>query len=192
LVVDGGEAALIDLPWNDSQANTLIEHLTNVMGARLRYAIPTHHHDDNLGGLRAAHAHGADSYSLARTIELARDDGAELPRHGFAESLDLSVGSIRLELRYLGAGHAEDNFVVWIPDRRILFTGCLVKAADASSIGNTDDADLEAWPRTVERLRAEFPEAELIVPGHGEPGGFELIDRTLELLAGLSGSSAAP
>ena len=82
-----------------------------------------------------------------------------------------------------GPGHTADNIVVWIPDQEILFGGCLVRSATSTQLGYTDEADLERWPRTIETLLEAYGDARWIVPGHGRPGGAELLRRTLELLA---------
>lgn len=44
------------------------------------------------------------------------------------------------------------------------------------------DADTAAWPASLERVRARFPEVRIVVPGHGSVGGPELLSHTLELL----------
>jgi metallo-beta-lactamase class B len=93
------------------------------------------------------------------------------------------VGGRELELYYPGPGHAVDNIVTWIGDEKVLFGGCLVKSAGANSLGNTDEADLAAWPATLANVKKRFHEARLIVPGHGDPGGWELVENTLKLLA---------
>ena len=64
----------------------------------------------------------------------------------------------------------------------MLFGGCLVKAAAAKTLGNITEADLAAWPATLANLKSTYPAARIIVPGHGDPGGPELIEHTLELL----------
>ena len=33
------------------------------------------------------------------------------------------------------------------------------------------DADLAEWPTSVERIQKHYPEAEVVIPGHGLPGG---------------------
>jgi metallo-beta-lactamase class B len=87
-----------------------------------------------------------------------------------------------LELRLVGPGHTEDTIVVWLPDVEVLFGGCLVRSATAQSLGYTAEADLERWPATIEALQERYGHARLIVPGHGRPGGAELLAHTLELL----------
>ncbi len=62
-------------------------------------------------------------------------------------------------------------------------TRCLVRSADAASLGNTAEADLERWPATIVTLQRDYAAARVVVPGHGRPGGPELLARTLELLA---------
>jgi glyoxylase-like metal-dependent hydrolase (beta-lactamase superfamily II) len=72
--------------------------------------------------------------------------------------------------------------VVWVPEAKVLFGGCAVREAATSSAGNTADADMASWPEAIRRVRARYPEAEVVVPGHGEPGDAELLDHTIELL----------
>jgi glyoxylase-like metal-dependent hydrolase (beta-lactamase superfamily II) len=92
------------------------------------------------------------------------------------------VGPRTLELHFAGGGHTGDNIVVWLPDVRVLFGGCLVRSATARHLGYTREAAQLQWPRTVEALLRRYAEAQLIVPGHGKPGGEELLHHTMELL----------
>jgi metallo-beta-lactamase class B len=183
LVVSGTEAALIDTPWTDDQTTRVMAWAARELGAAVTTVVPTHSHDDCMGGLAAAHAAGARSYALARTAELAAAAGKPVPQNLFTDRLALALGARRLELHYAGPGHTEDTIVVWLPGAEILFGGCLVRSARSKTLGYTAEADLERWPTTIETLRRDYPQARLIVPGHGSPGGFELLDRTLELLA---------
>lgn len=83
-----------------------------------------------------------------------------------------------------------DNIVSWIADEQVLFGGCLVKAGGAKTLGYIKEADLVAWPATLAKVKERFPAARLIVPGHGDPGGWELIANTLKLIAENSKSQA--
>jgi metallo-beta-lactamase class B len=137
-----------------------------------------------MGGLAAAHALGARSYAFRGTVALAERQGLPVPHESFDTGLDIPLGSRVLEARFVGPGHTVDTVIVWIPDVRLLFGGDLVRSASAGSLGFTREADLENWPASIEALRREYGEAALVVPGHGRPGGTELLDHTLELLAG--------
>jgi metallo-beta-lactamase class B len=136
-----------------------------------------------MGGLAAAHALGARSYGHATTVAFARRDGLPVPQESFEQERDIPLGSRVLEARFVGPGHTVDAVVVWLPDARILFAGDLVRSAASRSLGYTREADLDAWPGSVAALERAYADALLIVPGHGAPGGRELLDRTRELLA---------
>jgi metallo-beta-lactamase class B len=183
VVVSDGEAALIDTPWTDTETARLLDWVEEELDAKVTVVIPTHSHPDCLGGLAEAHRRGARSYALARTVELARKAGAEVPQNAVDGFAEIRVGSRRLELHFIGPGHTEDDAVVWIPREKVLFGGCLVRAATSRHLGYTEEANLEEWPRTLRRMKQQYAEARRIVPGHGSPGGLELIDRTLELLS---------
>ena len=187
----GKVAALIDTPWTDEQTGLLFHWAEETLGAKITVVVPTHSHGDCLGGLGAAHTLGAHSYGHEKTAEFARRDGHPAPRTTFEDHLEIPLGERRLELRHLGPGHTVDNIVVWIPDEKILFGGCLVKAATSQDMGYIDEADLKAWPETIARVAAAFPDAALIVPGHGPPGGAETLRRTVELIEAHQRAQAA-
>jgi len=191
LVVSQGEAALIDTPWTDAQAAVLLDWVEQHLGAKVTVVIATHSHPDCLGGLAEAHRRGVRSYALDRTVDFAKAAGSEVPQNAIDEFGEVRVGAQRLELHFVGPGHVRDNLVVWIPDLKVLFGGCLVRSASSKFLGYTAEADLEQWPGTIERLEREYGDARLIIPGHGKPGGLELLARTLELLRGRKKSEAA-
>jgi metallo-beta-lactamase class B len=181
VVVAGGEAALIDTPWTNEQTSALVGWVSRELAARVTKVVATHSHKDCLGGLVSAHRLGAESFALDRTAELARAAGREVPRREFSGSLMVPLGALSLELHHPGGGHTSDNIVVWIPSARILYGGCMVRSF-GGSLGYTKEAVVE-WPRTIEHLLERYPEAKLVVPGHGKPGGRELLEHTLQLLS---------
>ena len=65
-----------------------------------------------------------------------------------------------------------------------------VKAGDAKTLGNIAEADLIAWPASLAKVKNRYPSARLLVPGHGDPGGWELVENTLKLLEENSKSQA--
>ena len=181
VVVDGGEAALIDLPWTDEQAQVLFKWVRDDLESEVRTVVPTHAHEDCAGGLAEAHRRGALSIALDETIRIMEETGQEAPRKAFTKETSFRCGNVAVELSFPGAGHTRDNIVAWLPGEGVLFGGCLVKASDARNLGNTADGDLAAYPDTVRRLKEAFADAETVVPGHGLPGGPKLIVHTLSL-----------
>jgi metallo-beta-lactamase class B len=174
---------MVDTPWDESQTERLLDWAEESLGVPVTHAIVTHSHQDNMGGIDVLHARDVATYGLGLTARLAREQGLAPPNHVFSSEMDLELGADVVEAWFPGGGHTRDNIVVWLPARRVLFGGCLIKSASARNMGNTADADMEAWPSSVQAVRERYPQARIIVPGHGAPGGDALLDNTLRLLA---------
>jgi metallo-beta-lactamase class B len=181
IVIDNKHAMMIDLPWTDEQVGVLFDWLAKQHNAVVEKVIPTHSHIDCTGGLAEAHRRGADSFALEKTAEILKQTSKPVPNNWFTERMFLGCGAARVELAFLGGGHTIDNIVAWIPERKILFGGCLVKALNAANLGNTEDADLVSYPTTLENVKERYSNSKIVVPGHGRPGGIELIDHTIQL-----------
>ena len=100
------------------------------------------------------------------------------------EEKKLVFGVESLILYYPGETHSPDNITVYYPEKMILFGGCMIKELCAANLGNMDDANLEQWPVSIERLKAKYSETnvKIVIPGHGKAGDIRLFDKTLELL----------
>jgi glyoxylase-like metal-dependent hydrolase (beta-lactamase superfamily II) len=87
------------------------------------------------------------------------------------------VGEIELELLPLGPAESENSLAIFIPKTGELISGDVV--------GGGDHLDLTwgrsvVWQDRIAELKALDPK--WIYPGHGTPGGPELLDQTLEYL----------
>ena len=182
LVYDQGEAIIFDTPSYDSVAQELIEWVDENLDAKVISVVPTHFHIDCLGGLNAFHEKEIPSHAYQLTIELAKRDSSMLPMHGFEESKNFQLGNINVEALFLGEGHTMDNIIAYVPSDQLIFGGCLVKSVGASK-GNLSDANVEVWPFTIKNIMEKYPEAEVIVPGHGKPGNQELLEYTMQLFS---------
>ena len=191
IVVGQGEAALIDTPWTDEQVRLLFSWAGRDLGVKITMIVPTHSHGDCMGGLAAAHEQGAKSVALEQTRIIARKQGLPVPTKGFEDETVLNVGDRKIWVRHLGPGHTVDNVVVWIPDEQVLFGGCLVKSAEARGMGYIGEANLVKWPDTLRALESAYPEVKIIVPGHGQPGGGDLLDHTIALVASQPGDDGS-
>jgi metallo-beta-lactamase class B len=182
IVQDKEHAAMIDTPWTPEQTAILLDWVEKNLKAKVEVVVVGHHHVDCLGGLPEIRKRGIRSIGLDMARELALAEKVEAPQETFTNVYELKVGERKLELFYPGPGHTADNIVTWIADQKVLFGGCLVKSAYARTLGYTKEADLTAWPATLANLRSKYPNVKIIVPGHGDPGGWELVDNTLKLI----------
>lgn len=182
LLIDKKQAFLFDTPWTDKQTENLISCIKDTMNVEIVGFIPNHWHEDCMGGLGYIHKQGIKSYANQQTIDIAKTKDLPVPVYGFKDSLELKLGEKLIDCYYLGAAHSMDNIVVWIPSEQILFTACMVKNMRSKNLGNTADGDLISYPMTLTKVMKKFPSAKIVIPGHGEYGGLELIEHTLELI----------
>lgn len=178
LAIDrAGDAVLVDTGWTPAQAEVLLAWSAE-RGHPIAAAIVTHSHDDRIGGVPALEVRGVPVFALGQTAELARDHGTPFVHRPLEP--DAIAG---LAWLFPGSGHAPDNVVVYHPASRVLFGGCFVKALEATDLGNVADADPLGWGPGLRLVEASFPDAAIVVPGHGAPGDRALLEHTFWLTA---------
>lgn len=183
LVRDGDGLLLIDTAWGEAPTETLLDWAEATLGLPVTRAVVTHWHDDRMGGAAVLEARAIPFVASPVTQALATEAG--LPQPGTLALADIGdtqqLGPV--EVFYPGPGHTEDNAVVWLPEQQVLFGGCAVKSSAAAGLGYVADAALDEWPEAIRRVQARYGGADLVVPGHGQPGGPDLLAHTLDLLS---------
>ncbi|MYV98484.1 MBL fold metallo-hydrolase [Streptomyces sp. SID3343] len=90
---------------------------------------------------------------------------------------DLDLGGRVVELRATGRAHSRGDQVVRVPDADVLFTGDLVEAGQFAIFPwfppHDTDVSGTRWLAVMQRLADRG--AEVVVPGHGEVGGPQLL-----------------
>ncbi|MBV1911614.1 MAG: hypothetical protein KUG78_20145 [Kangiellaceae bacterium] len=51
-----------------------------------------------------------------------------------------------------GEGHTIDNLVVWLPQSKLLYGGCLIKSEKSKSLGYVAEASFDLWEGTIDTL----------------------------------------
>lgn len=180
LFFNGDEAIVFDTPTNDIASSELIGWIYKTQNKKIKAVVVTHFHVDCLGGLSEFHKNNIASYASNRTIELVKLNDQAVPKNGFEQKIEFTVGNELVLGEYLGQGHTSDNIVGYIPAEMTLFGGCLIKAMRAGK-GNLSDANTAEWATTVTKIKSRFPNVRHVVPGHGEHGGAALLDYTIGL-----------
>jgi glyoxylase-like metal-dependent hydrolase (beta-lactamase superfamily II) len=204
----GGEAGLvvIDTRAHHRAADELRTELGALPGT-LAAAINTHGHWDHTfgnarfvptpiwGHVRCAAMitdRGDDVRArLVREYPGEPFDAVELtpPTHLFVDAASIDLGDRRVEMRYLGRGHTDNDIVVTVPDASILFAGDLLENAPAPGFG---DSYPLAWAETGDALLELV--TGVVVPGHGDPFDRSFAERQvaeLHELAALAGDLAS-
>jgi glyoxylase-like metal-dependent hydrolase (beta-lactamase superfamily II) len=114
-------------------------------------------------------------------------EGVELvpPHITYSGRATIDLGGVTVELSEVGPAHTLGDQVVFVPERRVLFTGDLVENRLFPIFPwfppHDNDVSGARWMSVLERL--ESMPVDVVVPGHGEPGGLELVRATRAYMA---------
>lgn len=191
IVFGSGGAVIVDTAWTPEQTRWLLERVRAATGKDAMAMIATHSHNDRAGGVSTAAAAGVPVYASARTKSLLGDQGDAIS-HPFDTTATIELDDVHVELFYPGAGHTIDNIVVHVREQGVLFGGCLVRAGESNWIGNVADADVPAWPATMDRVMERYGKARVVVPGHGRTGNASLLPHTREVAEKAAVEATSP
>ena len=98
------------------------------------------------------------------------------------ETKIIEVASEKFEFFYPGESHTVDNAVVFVHKEKILFGGCMIRALSNRRPGYIKYANMIEWPKSVELVKDQFPDCDIIIPGHGFEGDSTLLQHTINIL----------
>jgi glyoxylase-like metal-dependent hydrolase (beta-lactamase superfamily II) len=179
VVVDGKNAYIIDTPWTKGETEELINWITS-QGLIIKSSVVTHFHEDASGGLPFLNKVGIITYATPLTNKLLNLEHKEKSSHEITTN-EFELVSNTIEIFYPGAGHSQDNIVVWLPKGKILFGGCFVKSINSKGLGYTGNASIKDWPKSIQKVINKYPDVDTVVPGHGKVGGLNLLKHTAQL-----------
>lgn len=178
---------LVDTQWNDAQTKILIDRAEKRFGKKVLLAVVTHAHADKIGGIRTLLGRGVRVIGTKQIADAAERNGYPRPEAAVtANPQPFDIDGVRFEVFFPGAAHTADNITVYFSDEKVLFAGCIVKGAKDTTLGNTADGDVKAYPAAVSALMKRYPDAKKIVTSHSDPGGQELLTHTLEIAKGAA------
>jgi glyoxylase-like metal-dependent hydrolase (beta-lactamase superfamily II) len=168
----------------------------------VKYVFDTHHHGDHLYGNVVWTESGATTMAFKpvadelKRLEPARWLAAVKSRPDVAETKRdapeppkqnlnpptyvLNDGSRKVEFHHFGWAHTRGDGFVYLPKEQVLCTGDAVVNGPHN---NTADANIGNWPTVIhsaEKLKVKF-----VLPGHGLPGGRELMAGQAQFMSEL-------
>mgnify|MGYP003288536220 CR=1 FL=1 len=203
----GSESVLVVDPLIAPALARLVENAiagrTNLPG---RFVVLTHHHTDHAlgagwfasrGATVAAHPACRDAMAiehrgliearrqLPRLSELFRDAEPYVPGWIVTDPVELDVGGSKARIFHPGPGHTRGDLVVHLPHQSVVVCGDLVSVGYHVNYEDAAVENLENGIRTLRELGAQT-----YVPGHGPPGGAEILDEQFHYHAALARASS--
>jgi len=158
----------------------------------VKYVFDTHHHGDHLYGNVLWTRAGATTLAFQgvadelKRLEPARwreaektradvaelkQDGPEPPKQDIQENIYvLNDGSRKVEFHHYGWAHTRGDGFIYLPKEQVLCTGDAVVNGPYNFTG---DGNIANWPNVL--AAAAKLKVRTVLPGHGLPGGKELI-----------------
>lgn len=177
---------MIDVPWDTTQVDPLLDSIQARHHQKVILCIATHFHEDRTGALDILKRKGIATYSSFQTLQLCKERHEQRAQFFFTKDTVFRLGNTILETYYPGAGHAPDNILIWLPQQQLLYGGCFIKSTESKGLGNLSDADPTAWRKNVIKVMHKYPHPKYIITGHQDWSSRNSLQHTLTLLKSAS------
>ncbi len=150
---------------------TYVDEIRKVTPAPIRWLVYSHHHYDHIDGGKPFKDAGATFIahrSARRHLEALKRPSVVLPDEVVDDFRALELGSVRLELSYVGRNHSDNSLVMRLPKERLLFTVDFIPI-ETVNFRNMLDSFLPDWFDSLDRVIAM--DWDRMIPGHPYAGG---------------------
>ncbi|MFI7143459.1 MBL fold metallo-hydrolase [Nonomuraea sp. NPDC050022] len=189
---------VVDTGMGTANAETVLKFAADFANGRRLYLTTTHFHPEHAFGAQVFAGEATFLINQAQAEDLKvkgpgyiemfkglgesvarRLEGVRLatPDVVYDHEHDLDLGGRVVELRATGRAHSKGDQVITVPDAGVMFTGDLVEAGQFAIFPwfppHDTDVSGTRWLAVMDRLAAESPR--VVVPGHGDVGGPQLL-----------------
>jgi len=122
--------------------------------------------------------HAADS-----THQITKD--TVTPKHSVESSKIIAHPGDQVSLHHFGSGHTDNDLVVHFENDNIIHTGDLIFASLHPFFLPSGGATALGWIKSLKEVQKLTDKRTQVIPGHGQPGGPELIQTQIDYLEQL-------
>ena len=175
---------VVDTRDTPAEARKVKEEVRKQTQLPILYVINTHYHGDHVFGNQVfkdsntiiAHENvrkalenesGKKNLEFFKTLKIPGIEETVItpPNMGFKEKMHIWAGEYHLELIHM-PGHTDGDLVIYIEALKTIIAGDLISNR---KIPDMKDAYIEDWMKALNYIGDL--NAEIYIPGHGEPGG---------------------
>jgi len=167
LITNSG-VVMFDTPWDTTQFQPLLDSIRLRHNKPVVMAMATHWHSDKTAGLEYYKKLGIKTWTTVLTDKLSEKNNMKRGEYLMTNDTVFHVGQYSFETYFPGEGHTSDNIIVWFEKEKILFGGCLIKGADAETLGYLGDANTLEYESTLKRVQKKCRKPRYIVIAHSD------------------------
>jgi cyclase len=191
-LVGSRAVTLVDTCFTERRTRALLDAVRLLSGHPIRTLFNTHEHGDHTWGnfvlpesttivghercREGMLAEGLAAQAVFTGVEWG-DIVLRPPSVTFADRLTLWVDDLRLEAISMGPAHTTSDAILWVPERKVLFSGDLVFNGGTPFVLMGSVQGSLAALQQLKELGAET-----IVPGHGPVAGPGVLDEQIAYL----------
>ena len=187
IVIGEDGIVVVDTLISAREAKRFIRDIRAITNKPIRYVVNTHHHLDHsfgncefvrLGAVVIAQENDrkAMEKSAAETLKNIGNYGMTpedmegttpaYPVLSYGDRMAIDIGGQRIELIHARHCHTGGDTLVWLPDRKILFTGDVLFAG---AVGRADlfGGDMATLLRSIREKLLPLGDDVRVLPGHG-------------------------
>ena len=196
----GRGVVLVDTQLHLPYAEEVLEKMRSDTSGELLYIITTHAHPDHWYGntvfrrafpkvpiitcrsvceeIHATALPRRERWDRLFGDRISRAEELVFPDCVFSDRLTLDLGEHTLQVDEYGPAEAGAHTVVYVEEDKTLITGDIVDNKKHPWIG---ERNIDNWCAILEEFSKRY-DIDAILPGHGTPGGAELLDESAEWL----------
>lgn len=167
-VVTQQGVVMFDTPWDTTQFQPLLDSIQARHHQPVVLCFATHWHSDKTAGLEYYRQKGIKTYTTLQTDELSKKNDKKRAAFLMHQDTIFQIGGQRFETFYPGPGHTEDNIVIWFPQEKVLYGGCLIKGASDTNLGFLGDGNVKEYANTLKRVRQKYQHPKHIIVAHSD------------------------
>lgn len=173
---------LFDTPWDETQYQPILDSIQKRHNLSVIAVFASHSHEDRSGGFAYYNKLGIPTYATKQPNTILKNNNQAISTKEIKLGKTYKIGGEQFVIEYFGEGHTVDNTVVWFPEYNVLNGGCLVKSAEATDLGNIAEANVKAWPVTIDKLMLQHNIIQKVIPGHDNWRLTGHLENTIKLL----------
>ncbi|MEA3275415.1 MAG: MBL fold metallo-hydrolase [Pseudomonadota bacterium] len=146
--------------------------------------VPIYAHPNMLEAVEEGAGQAWVDLMLRATDGATEGTAAVGPNQALVDGAEVELGGLTFRVHFYGQVHTHTDLMIEVPEKELLFLG---DNANNHRIVRMDDGSFAGSVAALDKVKQDVS-AEVLVPGHGPTGGWEIVDAYRDYMANLYGA----